>query len=106
MVDFIPQFEISDLAGTVTHFSGVATTVAVQIPAVPSTVIAEVLIRNTNDFGSDKLQVSFDGGVSYFDIDTKDALACGPKGQITSIHIRSSSGSVNYQVIMNREPLE
>jgi len=104
MVDNLPQFETTDLVGTVTHFSGTATTTPAQVPSSPSTVISELLIRNTNTQGLAKLQVSFDGGTAYFDIDAGDTLIWGPKGEIGSIYIRSSSGSVNYQILMNREP--
>jgi hypothetical protein len=104
MVDALPQFETTDLVGSTTHFSGTATTTPVQLPGSPSTVISEVLIRNTNSTGLQKLQVSFDGGTSYFDIEQGDTLIWGPKGEITSVYIRSSSGTVSYQLIMNREP--
>lgn len=103
MVDLSPQFEISDIEGTTAHFNGSATVFPVQIPSVPATPISEVIIKNTNVIGLLKLQVSFDGGDNYFDIDTGDAIVWGLKGEVKSIYVKASSGSVSYQIIMNRE---
>jgi hypothetical protein len=103
MADFPAQFETTDRVGTTTHFNGTATTSPALVPASAGDSIAEVLIRNllTNPTAN-KLEVSFDG-IEYFTLNRSEHIVWGVKGNLTQIYVRSTSGTADYQIIMNRE---
>lgn len=103
MVDLRPQFEIVDLEGSTKTFSGSATTVPSPVPSAPTFAISEVLIKNNGTATGHVLEVSFDSGVTYFTIAKGDVLIWGPKGGVTQLYIKSASGSVPYEILLNLE---
>jgi len=78
-----------------------ATTSPVDVPAVAGGVITDILIENTNSSAA-TLQVSLDGGTNYFDMDKKSTLDGPINADITQIKIKASSGTCDYQYIINR----
>jgi hypothetical protein len=100
MVDLRPQFEIYDLEGSTKTFSGSAISTPTQVPSVPTFAISEALIRND---GAHTLEVSFDLGSTYFKVAKGDVLIWGPKGGVTYLLLKSSSGSVPFEILMNLE---
>lgn len=99
MAETTPQFEQVDNAGRTENFSGTATTSPVNVPAVANEKISGYLV-----VAQDKnLQVSDDGGTTYFTFDDGDAMAWDVKGEITQIQVKTSSGTADYKIKINFE---
>ena len=100
MADEIGQFETEDNAGSTQVFTGTATTTPSNVPAVAGNAISGVGIvaRRGN------LEVSFDGGLTFWPFEqTRESLTWDVKGRITQLVVRTSSGSVDYRIIINFE---
>jgi len=103
MSDIAPQFETQDLDGTTDHFNGTVNTTPINVPSVAGGVIAEVMLHVPRQPGSAIIEISFDGGVSYFEVEERNTIVVPTKGGITQIKIKSGGGTRSYQIIMNRE---
>ena len=82
--------------GTPEHFNGIIGTTPTTITPVGESI--SILIHNpkTNS-GNDFLQVSFDGGTNYFDIERRARLEI--ETEITSFMLKSNNSGTNYQII-------
>jgi len=79
------------------HFNGTVGTVAITI--TPTIKTTAVIIRNPQTNGAnDLLQVSFDGGANYFDIERRGQLEI--ETEITSFKLKASSANRDYQIIV------
>jgi hypothetical protein len=101
MVDAIPQFESIDVQGNTVHSNGTATTTAVSIPTALG-VISEFSITCLKSQPGNLL-VSLDGGTNWKTIYSGGNWSWTPKGKLTQITVKSSSGNVNYEAVFNRE---
>jgi|WetSurMetagenome_2_1015567.scaffolds.fasta_scaffold199831_2 hypothetical protein len=105
MADLIPQFETEDLQGTTTQYTGTVGTSAISIPTVAGTGIAECLIRcPTQSPNTRRLSYSFDGGTTFSILSPGEYIGWSLKGSPTQIKIKGNVASVDYEVILNREP--
>lgn len=91
--------EIRDNAGTTVPYCDSATAVATSIPAVADKRIDEFVIQNLDE--TENLLVSLDGGTKFWTIFPCSHLAWTPKGDIEQLMIKSSSGSVDYEALIN-----
>ena len=66
--------------------------------------IEDILISVQKQTGSNTLRVSFDGGTNFLTVKQNGTLSSSdlPKDQL-SIYVKSSSGSINYEVMLYRE---
>jgi len=66
--------------------------------------IEDILISVPKQTGSNTLRVSFDGGTNFLTVKQNGTLSASdlPKDQL-SIHVKSSSGSISYEVMLYRE---
>ena len=93
------QIEVSDNEGRSEAFSGTATTSVTNIPSSAGQKISEALVA----VDGNNVQISFDGGTSFWDVPKKAAFAWDVKGEITQIQIKTSSGSTDYSILVNFE---
>lgn len=107
MSDVLPSFETKDLQGTTGHFNGTVGTSAIDVPAVAGNPISEVLIKNptSNTPITKVLKVSFDGGVTYLSLSVGEFIIWPVKGELTQFKIQGSVAGVEYEILLNREPV-
>jgi len=105
MADRKLQQETIDVRGETVHINETFTTSEVARPAVASGVISEVLIDvlETEDDDTGDLLVSFDGGTLFKRIHTGGALIWSVKGRVTQIKLKTTSGSIDAELLINRE---
>ena len=87
--------------GTTDHFNGTATTSPANVPASAGNAITSVMVKNTNS-ANINLQVSFDGGSTFYDIERGEVLSGEPKGSLTQFIVQTASSTATYQSIVNR----
>ena len=91
------------------HYNDTYTTSPTNVPPSAGGLIAEVLIDvvETDDDEDDDdghLLISFDNGTTFKRLHIGSYLTWTPKGQIKQLVIKSSSGSIYAEILMNREP--
>ena len=87
--------------GATTAYTGTANTTPANVPASAGGVISGVLINpKGNNF-----EVSFDGGTSYIPIDRNNIFTWDVKGEITQLLVRTDSGTSDYHILLNTEPV-
>ena len=66
--------------------------------------IEDILISVTKQTGSNTLRVSLDGGTNFMTVKQNGTLSASdlPKSQL-SIFVKSSSGSIDYEIMLYRE---
>lgn len=102
--DAPPGFEIQDLDGTTTHFSGTLLTTNTAIPGSATTVISELIFKCPYQTPTSRTcQISFDGGTSFFTLGVGEFIGWTPKGRIKQVHIKSNTSGTTYDLIINRE---
>jgi len=105
MTDLAPQFETEDLLGQTTQFTGTVGTTSTAFPTVATTSIAECLIRCPSQTpNSNRLLYSFDGGTTFGTLAPGEFIGWSLKGSPTQIRIKGNVASVNYEIILNKEP--
>lgn len=92
MADILPQFETSDNDGSTTAFSGTATTTPADIPAVADKVISGFVFQ----VDGENVEISADGGTTYFKVPKKGTGSKDIKGNITQLKVRTSTGTTDY----------
>lgn len=102
------QVEVRDQYGVTEHYNDTYTTSPTNVPPSAGGLIAEVLIDvvepEEDDDGDKHLLVSFDNGTTFKRLYIGSHLTWTPKGQIKQLVIKSSSGSIYAEILMNREP--
>lgn len=90
------------LGGTLTAYSGTATTSVSNIPSTAGNNIVEAIIKNDDVFTD--LLVSFDGGTTYFTIDPRSSLSIDKvRGNITQVKLKTNAGTASYDAILGAE---
>jgi len=81
-------------SGSIEHVNGTATTTAAEI--LSGNNIEDILVSVP--------RVSFDGGSNFITVQQQGSLSASdiPSGQ-TSLHVKSSSGTINYEILLYRE---
>jgi hypothetical protein len=106
----LPEFETKDVLGKTIQLVG---TVTVAVSLLPNPVvgkISDVLIRNPGNNGpNDVLLYNLDGTGNFSRLSRGEFIGWSPKNNpsntpITQIQIKSSSGTINYELIVNVEP--
>ena len=92
MANEIGQHEISDICGSTEAFSGTATTIVQDIPSVAGNIISGFMFS----VDGNNVQISADGGVTYFNVPRKATGYKQVKGEITQLKVRTSSGSTGF----------
>ena len=89
-------------SGTVEHANGTATTTASEI--LTGNNIEDILVSVPKQSGNASLLVSFDGGSNFITVQQQGSLSASdiPSGQ-TSLFVKSSSGTINYEILLYRE---
>ena len=101
-----PQFESIDLTGQTLQFASSVGTTPTLFPSSPvaNHFVSEILINTQKMTGfSQRLQVSVDGGTTYMDIKRNTIIGISVRGQIQQIHVKSLSGTINFDMILNLE---
>lgn len=99
MADQLPGFEINDNDGSTVGFSGTATTSITDIPSVADKRISGFMFT----VDGENIQISADGGTTYFDVPKKGNGAKDIKGDITQLKIRTSTGTTDYSLWVDFE---
>jgi len=110
MVDQPPEFEIADVLGNTTIFSGTVGTTPVDVPTVAGGIIQSFSIFSpqTNTLAS-LLQFSIDGGTIYEPGYVNNSgetvkLKTSPGGGATTqIKVKANQAGVDFIIKMNRE---
>lgn len=87
--------------GTTAQFNGTASTVAANVPAADGNNIVSAIIDNLST--TIQLLVSMDNGTTFKSVNPQSQLALTLFGSIKHFVIKSASGSVVYETIINRE---
>jgi hypothetical protein len=104
MPDITPQFEGSDTQGVTSHFNGSVGVGLTAIPAVAGSPISDVLVENMDTTpAANRLMISFDGGVTFKRLRRGNAFAWTVRNKQPQVHIKSESGTVDYEMIINFE---
>lgn len=105
MPDLKEGFEQTDKAGSTQHFNGTMNTSSAPIPLVAGNVISEFFFNVPAQGGSsnDEGQISLDGGINFISFRKGDGFAFSIKGDIRQVFVKSNSGNVDYQIILNFE---
>ena len=99
MAEVEAAFEVKDNVGRSESFSGTATTVVQNIPSVSGEIISGVIfVAEENN-----IEVSFDSGTSFFQLDRNDVLNLDVKGEIRQFQVRAISGNRDFKCIVNFE---
>lgn len=99
MADVLGQFEISDNSGSTEAFSVTATTSVQSVPSTPGEIISGFMFS----VNGNNVEISADGGVSFFKL-PKDAVGAKDiKGEITQLQVRTSSGSTALELWIDFE---
>lgn len=110
MAHQVPDFETKDILGKTFQLVGAVSSTVSLLPSSPSGKISEVLIRNPDNNGiNDVLLYNLDGTSNFSRLKRGEFIGWTPKNTagnmpITQIQVRSLSGTINYEVIVNVEP--
>jgi hypothetical protein len=99
MADVIGQHEISDNNGTTEGFSGTATTTPANVPLSAGNVISGFMWA----VDGENVEISADGGASYFLLPKKSEGFKDIKGEPTQLIIKTSSGTAGYALWIDFE---
>lgn len=105
-----PDFETKDVLGKTLQLVGTVTTVTSLLPDPAVGKISEVLIRNPDNNGiNDVLLYNLDGTSNFSRLKRGEfigwTLKSSPGGTpITQVQLKSLSGTLNYEVVVNVEP--
>lgn len=99
MADLLPQFESSDNIGSTVAFNGTATTSVQSIPAVADKIISGFGLTVSGN----NVEISTDGGATFFRLPRRASITWDVKGEIRQIQIRTSSGSTDFDFLINFE---
>lgn len=91
--------EISDNRGTTVAYTGTATTTVANVPSVAGEAISQCLVQSLDK----NLEVSFDGGTTYFPFERNGLLTWDVKGRPTQLKVRTSAATCPYRIIINFE---
>lgn len=94
------EFEVKDNSGSTVAEEGTATTTVQSVPSSPGNIIAG--LSSWND-GSVPLEISFDGGTTYFKQDKKSFFSHNVKGEVRQLQVRTASGTAGFRFILNLE---
>ena len=100
MAEQVQEYEFVNASGSTSVYSGTATGSTVSIPAVADKVIEKFELFNASPQTSRILQVSMDGGSTFFDIANETSYEWDPKG-IKQLVIKSIGGATEYQLTIN-----
>lgn len=92
--------EISDNEGSTVVYSGTATTTPANVPASAGNIMSGFGLQNT---GNENMQISMDGGTTYFTVGKKDFFAWDVKGNITQVQVKTPASTTTYEIVINFE---
>lgn len=92
--------EIKDNLGSTEVFTGTATTTPANVPTVADKIISGFGINNT---GSQSIEVSMDGGTTFYTIKKSIFFSWNVKGEILQLVVQTPSGTTDYEMIINFE---
>lgn len=103
--DVSPSTETQDIQGTTEQFVASVSSTSTSLPLTPDKIISEFFIRNMSVIPGIDLKVSMDGSTTFTTLRPFESLIWSPKGNLTAINIKSSSGVLNcpYEAIFNFE---
>ena len=110
MAHQLPDFETKDVLGKTVQLVGSCSTSPVLLPDPAIGKISDVLIRNPDTNGiNDVLLYNLDGTSNFSRLKRGEFVGWTLKNNgsgtpITQITIKSLSGTINYEVVVNVEP--
>jgi hypothetical protein len=93
------EFEIRDNEGSSEVESGTATTTPTAYPTTPGNIISGVSLQ----VGLTDIQISFDGGTTYFNVERRGFFSHNVKGNITQVTLKTLSGTSDFELLLNLE---
>lgn len=99
MVDVFPQFESEDNIGSTRGYSGVATVVAANVPAVAGKAISGFMWA----IDGENLEISADGGLTFFKVPKKSEGFKDIKGRPTQLIVKTSVATCGYSLWIDFE---
>lgn len=105
-----PDFETKDVLGKTYQLVGTVTSIASLLPDPSVGKISEILIRNPDNNGiNDVLLYNFDGTSNFSRLKRGEFIGWTLKNNpsntpITQIQLKSLSGTISYEVVVNVEP--
>lgn len=83
--------------GKATHINGTATTTPAALVANNSQESARIIVNNTD--ATNLLQLSFDGGVTFFNVRPNSTVDLPIQTLMKDVRVRSSAATVAYQIL-------
>ena len=105
MADELPEFDVQNVPGSTQVLSGTTDATpgnTTSIPAVAGNQIEMFELFNTSESSGDVIQLSMDGGTTFYEIDETTSLEWAPKS-ITQLVVKSTNPSVPWRAIINFE---
>ena len=99
MADVLPQFDSQDNLGSSVAYGGTATTTPTSIPAVADKKISGFMFS----FSGANIEISTDGGTTYFEFPKNAYGFKNVKGEPTQILIRTTTGTTGYKLWIDFE---
>jgi hypothetical protein len=87
--------------GDTIHENSSVGVAASAVPVVAGGVITQALVECPAG-QANNLLVSFDGGTNFKTLQTGSSIVWTPRGGLTQIYVKASAGTVNYEIILNR----
>lgn len=98
-VDGYGNLWVKNQEGQPEHFNGTVGAIAIDI--TPTIKSSALLIHNPSANGNnDLLQVSFDNGTTYFDIERRGRLEI--ETEVDSFKLKSNNAGTEYQILVTR----
>lgn len=88
--------------GSTVAYSGTATTTPASVPAVAGNIINQIALKRSPT-GSQNLEISMDGGSTYFPITKADQLTWDVRGEITQVLLRTTASTITWNMLINFE---
>jgi hypothetical protein len=91
---------VASCGGLAVHFNGTATTEASEVDIISNAkkeISTSLLIQNRDITSTNDLLISLDGGSDFFTIEYEKPLQLNVS--VDSVTIKSSAGSVDYEII-------
>jgi hypothetical protein len=99
-VDENSKQEIQDNLGSSVVYSGTATTTPANVPSSAGNIISGFILRNS---GTNDMQISMDGGTTYFTVDKRGNFSWNVKGEITQVQVKTAVSTTTYELLINFE---
>jgi hypothetical protein len=89
---------VDETKGSSIAYSGTATVTPAGVPGTADKTISGASIWNRS---GQNLELSFDGGTTYFSLERKSFVSHAISGEIDQVFVKTLSGTADYEMVIN-----